>query len=433
MSTVGPPAMATPSTGDPTKAVSITARIRRARVAASGAFAGQGLCFAGVLSQVPALRDRFGLDDLQLTVVLTAVPIIAGVGSVLAGAFAPRTGSSAVLRVAGLGVCAAMAGIGLATTLPALYVAVAIFGLAVGAVDASMNMQGVAVQRQYGRSILASCHGWWSVAGISSALLAVGTGDLNMSLWLFLGAIAALGVVIALAIGPSLLSRDEERAYLGPATGQPRDGGPKPRAGRIVLLVGLAVMVMFVGDSATTSWSAIYLRDVLDAAGRTVPLGLAAYLTCQLLGRTVADRIISRIGSVATIVAGALVAAGGFALVAAASSAVGAVAGFALVGVGLSVIVPLSFSAADALDPTGSGVVVARVNLFNYAGVVVGAVLIGVIADVATLRLAFAVPAALVLATVALAPAFRVADAARSRSARFRPARSRSARSMAAR
>ena len=57
---------------------------------------------------------------------------------------------------------------------------------------------------------------------------------------------------------------------------------------------------------------------------------------------------------------------------------------------------------------------VARVNLFNYAGVVVGAALIGVIADAADLRLAFGVPAVLVLLTVALAPAFRVADAARA-------------------
>ena len=392
----------------------MTARDRRARLAASGAFAVQGLCFAAVLSQVPTLRDRFALDELQLTVVLAAVPVIAGVGSVLAGMLSPRTGSAGVLRVAGFGVCAAMAGIGLAPTLALLYVAVGLFGLAVGAVDATMNMQGVAIQRRYGRSILASCHGWWSVAGIASALAAVSTGDLDPELWIFLGSIASVGAVIALAIGPWLLSRSEEAS-------RPVDDGERqtatkagPAPWRIVLLVGLAVMVMFVGDSATTTWSTIYLRDVLDATGRIVPLGLAAYLACQLLGRTVADRIIGRFGSVATVVAGGLVAAAGFSLVTLAPKPAVAIAGFALVGVGLSVIVPLSFSAADALDPTGSGVVVARVNLFNYAGVVVGAALIGVIGEASDLRLAFAVPAVLVLGTVALAPAFRVADAARA-------------------
>ena len=112
-----------------------------------------------------------------------------------------------------------------------------------------------------------------------------------------------------------------------------------------------------------------------------------------------------------TAVAGALLAAGGFAVVASASRPQVAVAGFALVGVGLSVVVPLSFSAADALDPAGSGVVVARVNLFNYLGVIVGTALIGVVAEAVDLRFAFWVPAGLVLVIIVLAPAFRVVDA----------------------
>jgi hypothetical protein len=99
------------------------------------------------------------------------------------------------------------------------------------------------------------------------------------------------------------------------------------------------------------------------------------------------------------------------------------VAGFALVGAGLSVVVPLTFSAADALDPAGTGTVIARVNLFNYAGVVVGSILIGVIVDAVNYRVAFAVPGLLVLAILVLAPAFRVVDSARARSARAMAAR----------
>src|SRR5207248_556782 len=86
--------------------------------------------------------------------------------------------------------------------------------------------------------------------------------------------------------------------------------------------------------------------------------------------------------------------------------------GFALVGLGLCVVVPQSFSAAGALDPTGSGVAVARVNLFNYVGFVVGAILIGAVASGTSLRWAFAVPAVLTLVIVALARAFAVAPVA---------------------
>jgi MFS family permease len=97
------------------------------------------------------------------------------------------------------------------------------------------------------------------------------------------------------------------------------------------------------------------------------------------------------------------------ALVAAAPGPVLGVLGFAIVGAGLCVVVPQSFSAAGALDPTGSGAAVARVNLFNYIGFVVGAALIGAVAKGASLRWAFAVPAVLALGIVALAPAFGVA------------------------
>ena len=140
-------------------------------------------------------------------------------------------------------------------------------------------------------------------------------------------------------------------------------------------------MVMFIGDSAATSWGPLYLQNAVHAVDRLVPAGLFAYLTFQFLGRTVADAIIGGLGAVGTAVAGCLVAAAGFGVVVGVPTVVGAVAGFALIGAGLSVVVPLTFSAADALDPAGTGTVIAKVNLFNYAGVVVGSILIGVIVD----------------------------------------------------
>jgi MFS family permease len=145
------------------------------------------------------------------------------------------------------------------------------------------------------------------------------------------------------------------------------------------------------------------------------PLGLAGYLACQVSGRLVADRPVRRVGAVIPVAVGGLIGAIGMTLVAAARAPALAVVGFAIVGVGLCVVVPLSFSAAGALDPTGSGVAIARVNLFNYVGFVVGAGLIGTVNQAAGLRWAFIVPAALCLLIIALAPAFRIATRAVTR------------------
>ncbi len=390
---------------------------RRARIRASAFFAVQGLSFASVISQVEPFRDKFGLDDTQLTVTLAAVPVVAGVGSVLAGLLAPKIGSGAVLRMSAVGVAAMAAATGFVDQLPLFYAAVAVFGLFLGAVDASMNMQGTAVQRRYGRSILASCHAWWSVAGIAAALAAIWAAD-HLTQRQYLGGAAALGVAIALFAGPGLLKKALDVDPVAP-DGSATTDGPTVRRGWTVAFIGIALMTMFMGDAATTSWSGIFLSDVLSASDAVVPSALFAYLVSQFLGRTAADSVIGRIGAVKTLLLGALVAAGGFVAVALAQQWQVAVAGFALVGLGLSVVVPLTFSAADALDPAGTGTVIAKVNLFNYAGVIVGSVIIGVVAgtgdDDGRLRLAFAVPAALVLLIMALAPAFRVVDRARAR------------------
>jgi MFS family permease len=397
----------------------VSAQDRWARVCASAFFAVQGLSFAAVISQVTPFRDKFGLDETQLTVTLAAVPVVAGVGSVLAGVLAPKIGSGVVLRVSALGVAGMAAATGFADQVVFFYVAVASFGLFLGAVDASMNMQGTAVQRRYGRSILASCHAWWSIAGIAAALAAIWAAD-HLTQRQYLGGAAALGVAISLVAGPGLLKKPHEVEPAAPARAAKAEGTATARRGWVVAFVGLALMTMFIGDAATTSWSGIFLRDALSASNAVVPSALFAYLVFQFLGRTGADSVIGKIGAVRTVLLGALAAAGGFVVVALAQQWQVAVAGFALVGLGLSVVVPLTFSAADALDPAGTGTVIAKVNLFNYAGVIVGSAIIGIVAgtgdDDDRLRLAFAVPAALVLLIMALAPAFRVVDSARARS-----------------
>ena len=403
---------------DPVSAVvAVSRRDRRARASASAAFAVHGLSFAAVISQVTAFQDKFHMDETQLTVTLAALPIVAGVGSVLAGVLAPRVGSGWVLRIAIAGEAVLAAVVGLVDPVVAYYAAVVLFGLLVGAVDASMNMQGTAVQRRYGRSILASCHAWWSVAAIVATAGAIYASDRGVPLAPYLGAAGAVGLVVALAAASGLLSKAEEAeepaAEAAAGVAQVHE---VRRRGLVVAGVGVALMVMFIGDSAATSYGTVFMSEALDSTGGRVQAGLFAYLTLQLLGRVVADRIIGGIGAARTLVLGALAAAAGFALLVITPQWSVAVAGFALMGLGLSVVVPLTFSAADGLDPAGSGRVIARVNLFNYAGVVVGSAIIGVAAgtDYQNLQAAFAVPAVLVLLVTALAPAFRVVDRSRA-------------------
>ncbi len=364
----------------------------------------QGLCFAALLTQVPTLREKFGFTELQLSGLLLAVPVVAGAGSVLAGLAAERVGSALSLRVAQPVVCLAVLATGLTPDRAGLYVALAFFGLGVGAVDATMNMQGVSLERRYGRSILASFHAVWSAAGILGALLSSGNEWLRLPLWAEFGVVAVLGVTGSAFAGPRLIPRSTERATA------PRAGAPVAVPWRPIVLIGIVVALMYIADSATSNWSAEYLRHGLSSGAAFAAWGYAAYQGCMLLGRVGADRVVRRFGPVSAVRAGAAVGVLGLALVVAAPDTAVAVVGFGVLGLGLSVIVPEAFSAAGRHDPTGSGLAVARVNIFNYVGFLIGAPLVGAVEAVSDWRVGFAVPLLLVALIVPLAAAYRPAD-----------------------
>ncbi|MFI5908991.1 MFS transporter [Dactylosporangium sp. NPDC051541] len=379
-------------------------RDRRARIAVAGAYLVQGFCFAGLLTQVATLQKKFGFDDTQLSLVLLAVPVVSGIGSVVAGLLSTRFGSSPVLRAGGPGVCLAIALTGFAAQRWHLYLALVFVGLMLGLVDATMNMQGVGVERRYGRPVLNSFHAVWSAGAILGALATSGTARLHWSIGASLATVGAIGVLLALIAGPGQLRRAEE-ALEAPAATQAAVEASIPW--RPIVLIGIAMMLMFIADSAVSNWSSVFIEKVLHASTSVAALGLAAYQTTMLLGRTAGDRLVSRFSPTAVVSVGGVVGGLGLILVAASGTPALSIAGFAVVGLGLSLVVPQSFSAAGRLDPAGTGIAIARVNLFNYVGFIVGAGLIGAVAESLSLRWAFVIPAILAAGIVVLAPAFR--------------------------
>ncbi|MES9537156.1 MULTISPECIES: MFS transporter [unclassified Actinomadura] len=384
-----------------------TARDRRARFAAYTAFAVQGLCFASLVTQVPKMQEAHDLSDATLSLVLLMVPLVAGVGSVASGALFQRLGSGPVLRFSQPAVAVTIALIGLTGDNDlALYITVAAFGLFVGAVDASMNAQAIAVERRYGISLITGFYAVWSVAGILGGLWASLANKLDLSLFTGFAIAAAVGIAASLATGGRLYRRAEEGD--GPTAEELKAAG-RSVPWRPILVVGAAMAVAYLADSAISSYGAKYLDDELSASDWVAPLGYVAYQVTMVVSRTVADLAVRRSGAVRVVRIGGVVGILGMAGVVAAPNAAFAIAAFALAGLGLSVIAPVSFSAAGRVDPTGLGVAVSRVNIFNYVGFVLGAAVVGAIAPLSAdhgLRLAFIIPTLLVLVVFATAKGF---------------------------
>jgi MFS family permease len=352
---------------------------RPARAAVFTAYGVQGTMFASLVTRVPSIQDRFGLSDGALGLILLAVPVVAGLGSVLAGWLSSRYGSAPVLRIAQPMVCVLAAAVGAAPKLGLLLLALAIFGVFLGMVDALSGIQGVLLEQRYGRSIMHGFFSAWSLAGIVGAGLASLTNHYHQPLGRSLSIVAVAGIVASGWTGRWLL---HGRPVQTKATGVRIPWRP-------VIMVGLVVAFMYVADAATSNFSAHYLQNGLHSSETVGPLAFAFYQTAMVLGRASTDRLVGRFGPVAIVRTGGLIALVGVLIATFAPGPWLAIAGFFVLGVGLCPVAPQGFTAAGQLDPTGSGVAVARINLFNYAGFVVGAPLIGVVSEVASERVAF--------------------------------------------
>ncbi|WP_228182468.1 MFS transporter [Streptomyces anulatus] len=377
------------------------AGLRHGRASLGLSFGVQGVAFALLVTRIPAIQDQYGISDGLLPVFLAAVPILAGVGSVATEKVVARVRPGVVLRWSQPLVLLALLGVGAGREVWHVAVALGVFGLAVGALDASMNMLGVSLQRAYGRSIMLGFHAAYSLGGIAGASLAWAGARWELSL---LG--SYLPVVVVLLPAALVGSRWYTEGK-GPEEKEPGAVGAGGAVSfRLLLPLCLVMSFAYIGDSTVSNWSAKYLQDVLGGSAQLATVPYNVYMVTTLLGRALGDLGVRRFGAVAVVRGGSLLAAGGFAVVAVAPGAWVGMFGFTMLGFGLCVIVPQTFAAAGRMFPGSSDAAVARLNIFNYVGFLVGSPLVGALGDAWSYRGAMLVPMALVLATLVYARAF---------------------------
>lgn len=376
----------------------------RSRRACAAAFFAQGFTFISLTTRLPQIMDRAGVGALGQSVLLLMMVLLAGGGSVLAEKLAGSWPSARVLRVGLVGIALGVPVIVVAPGLGVLIAGMAIYGIGLGMVDASTNMQAVAIEAGYRRPILPSFHGAWTIGGIIAAALTLATASLPWS------TTAVVAVVPLVAAAAPFLGRT------GPAGGVPGvEGRAVAVPWRPIVLVGIAMVLFYMVDTAATTWGPTYLDQTLTAPEGLLALATLPYLIASGVQRLAGDALVGRFGPVAVVRVGALVACAALAVVVFAPSWPVAVAGFTLLGLGVAVVAPLSFSAAatiaggEGLDPAVRqarvDAVIGRFNQFNYLGALLGAVMTGLV-GAGNLRWGFALPMVLVLALIPLARYF---------------------------
>jgi len=360
------------------------------RVAVSIMFLMNGLLVGGWAPAIPVFKDKHGLAESELGLMI----LLIGIGSLLTmpitGAIIARRGSTGILVLAAW-LCVPL--LPLALFAPNLWlagIALLLFGGGLGSMDVAMNANAARIEDHHSKAIMSSCHGFWSLG----ALIGSGVGGTLLGLFglgtqaLSIACLMLLGTFIAM----SRLMRDEVER--GEGIEKPKLALPRTLT---IYLVAIIAFAGFTAEGTVLDWAALFLREDRNVPEWMAGYAFAAFAGTMALVRFVGDPVRNRLGDLRTMQISASLALVGFLMAGLAPNLTGTLLGFAIAGLGLANVVPIAFAAADRVPGIPRGIGISVATFCGYAGILVAPPLIGFVAEHVDYAVIFASVAALPL------------------------------------
>ena len=374
--------------------IALSLNIKSYRIAVSSFFFLAGLTFASWASRIPDIKNTLQLSDASLGAVLFALPVGQLVSLPLSGWLISRFGSRQLLIAAAIFFPLTLIFLAFAASTLQLVIALFFFGLWANLINIAMNTQAVGVEKLYGRSIMASFHGLWSLAGFSGALIGGLFVSAGLSPLVHFSIIFLLtGLLVFAAYKYTLPDSTDTKST------QPLFVKPDSR----ILLLGLIAFCCMVCEGAMADWSGVYFQTVVGAPAALTTIGFVAFMGTMATGRFLGDWLVTKFGVKPILqISGILIATGLMGTVLF-PYIFTATAGCLLVGLGVSCVVPVVYGLAGKSTNMAPGLALAAVSTISFLGFLIGPPLIGFVAQASSLRWSFAIIAALGLGTTFLA------------------------------
>ena len=338
--------------------------LARKRVAVAAYYFVPGVVFASWASRIPDVKQMLHLSNGQLGTVLFAIPI----GQLLMMAFS--------------GVLVSKFG--------QLILSLVAFGMMANLMNIATNTQACLVEKMYGRNIMSSFHGLWSLGGFSGGIIGAIFANTLLPIDVHFGTILALSILI-IAVGFRFLINDAM------AKAEEEDV-PKfsfKTIDPILFLLGLMGFAGMFCEGTVYDWSSVYFSSVVKPDEAFIRAGYVAGMGAMTLGRFMADGFVTKYGPARVLkVCGGLIL-GGLWLAAALPYLIPATLGFLLVGFGISSSVPICYSIAGKLGTIKASIAITIVSSISFFGFLVGPPVIGWLAEATGLRIAISIAACL--------------------------------------
>ncbi len=352
-----------------------------------------GLSFASWASRIPDIKAKLHMSDAVLGGLLLALPVGSMVSLLLSGWLIARYGSKKVITAAAICYPLILICIGTANTIWGLVPFVFLYGLTGNICNISINTQAVGVENLYGRSIMASFHGIWSLAGFAGAAIGTLAVSKNLPPLFHFCLIATASILLITYIHRYTLPKDA--VHVGQTFFVKPD--------QVLLQLGLIAFSCMVCEGTMFDWSGVYFQKVVAAPKALTTLGYAAFMSTMAGGRFLGDYVVTKIGPQKVLQgSGILITIGLFTAVLF-PGIITATIGFLLVGIGVSSVIPLVYSTAGKSKTLSPGMALTAVSTIGFLGFLLGPPLIGFIAQAFSLRWSFTLIAILGFGTTVLA------------------------------
>ncbi len=327
-----------------------------------------GFIFATWASRIPALQQKLQLNDTQFGSLLSTLPAGLMVSMPLAAYLVSKFNSRHIMLIGALLYVSLLCFVGLAATTWQVAIILFVFGASRNLFNISINTQSIGVQELYDKSIIASFHGIWSIAGFSGAAFAsllISLGVAPIYHFVLVGGIVLF--LIVLFWGTTLKSQSLQKNN-GPVFVLPD---------KALLKLGIIAFCSMICEGTMSDWSGIYFSKVLHANKEMVNMGYVAYLSCMTSGRLIGDWMANKFGKKRLLIASSLLLSTGACIISIFHSIGPAILGFMICGLGVSCIVPFVFSIAGTNTSMPRSAAIAAVSTIGYFGFLIGPPFIG--------------------------------------------------------
>lgn len=354
------------------------------RISISAFYFAAGLIFASWASRIPDIKQQLALNDSALGYALFAIPMGQLVMMACSGYLVTHFGSRSILRFAIIAYAAVLMSISFAYNFQSLFLTLFFFGVTANMMNISLNTQACELENIYGRTIMSSFHGLWSMGGLLGGIVGIIFVRYGYPIEIHYASVVIMSSLLVIVAGKYLISN---KIQSDKPSSQERQFSLS-KIDRTILLIGIIGFCGMFCEGTLFDWSSVYFSSVLQADKDMIRIGYIAGLGTMTFGRFIADRFISRYHASKVLkVCGSLIVSG-LLLSTVFPYLISATIGFMLVGLGISCVIPICYSMAGHQKKISASIAITIVSSVSFIGFMIGPPLIGLFSEMTNLRIA---------------------------------------------